>query len=336
MIQSEDIFLLEASVKKFYESSIKANTTAKPEVAFVSDTNETFWEKRGAVIQHYRTAKNPNGKYSFFPFNEPTYEYPWTLDNIVKQWHSINAAWDAMEEASTRKDSFNNKPHQYRRVAMIRNDVVYLTPIDIYSVPVDNPSEKAVGATHQTRDDYSTNSVSVIPDFNKWPVNDRLIYGPHSAVKFWASERFSKIEEYARDPSAVPGMVMHSETFLNASILQAIRESPVEVDDRFASDANIAQTDRANTCKVLEDKWMCFLRVRADGAIWIEDCDESKSGFGGGYPGGLSSYTKLLQEFLPNQGKGCRKRRVRDNLRIIIELFCRNKTAVSRRALPVF
>jgi hypothetical protein len=218
-------------------------------------------------------------------------------------------------------------------VAMMWNDVIYLTPIDIYGVPVVDTSEKAAKQP-QTRDDYSTNTASVIPNFAKYPVNDRLIYGPHLAVRFWASQRFSKIEEYAKDPLATPGMVMHSETFLNASILQTIKETAIETEtdeEQHSTNANDSVNDNVNdnvnvnrktNHEVLEDKWICFLRVRADGAIWIEDCDASKSGFGGGYPGGIKSYSKLLQEFLPNHGKGCKNRRLRDKVRRILELAC--------------
>ena len=168
-------------------------------------------------------------------------------------------------------------------------------------------------------DDFSTNAASVIPNFAKYPVNDRLIYGPHSAVKIWASQRFSKIEEYSRDPLATPGMIMHSETFLNASILQTIKETTITHNAETKS-------SRSEHFMVLEDKWMCFLRVRADGAIWIEDCDPIKSGYGGGYPGGVKAYRKLLDEFLPSDVKRCRKRRVKDKLRRIIELICQKKS----------
>jgi len=312
VIRSEDVFLLENSVAKIHgahtkgkSSNLTLESDTQPEVIFVSDTNETFWEKRWSSIEHYRTAKNKDGRYAFYPYGEPTYEYPGTLDNIVRQWHSINAVWDAMEQASSAKG-------KYRRVAMMRNDVVYITPIDIYDVPKD-VTEK--GPKENMRmNDFSTNVASVIPNFAKYPVNDRLIYGPYSAVKVWASQRFSKIEEYSQDPSATPGMIMHSETFLNASILQTIKETAIAHND---NNEMIPQHYR-----VLEDKWLCFLRVRADGAIWIEDCDPSKSGFGGGYPGGMKAYKKVLDGFLPNNGKGCRKRRLRDKLRRIIELAC--------------
>jgi hypothetical protein len=47
---------------------------------------------------------------------------------------------------------------------MLRNDVVYVTPIDILNAP--------------------DSMVSTIPNFGKYPVSDRAIYGPAAAVKF--------------------------------------------------------------------------------------------------------------------------------------------------------
>ena len=132
--------------------------------------------------------------------------------------------------------------------------------------------------------------------------------GPTKAVELWANERFTKIEDYAVDPLHEPGMVLHAETFLNASILQTIKEMEV------------ASTSSHYT--IFEDPNICFLRVRADGAIWIEDCDASKSGFDGGYPGGMKEYLKILKKHFLG-GKKCSKRKVRDKLRIIYELHCR-------------
>ena len=313
VIRSEDIFLLKDSVTKVhqaYNQKKDSTNVSFPNVAFVSDTNETFWKARGKEIQHYRTAKNEDGQYAFFPYAERTYEYPRTLDNIVKQWHSINSVWEAMENysigANTNRNNSDLKRFQYRRVAAMRNDVIFLTPIDIYNIPVAVKNASAT-VSQRSKSDFSTNAAAVIPNFAKWPVNDRLIYGPYSAVKIWASQRFARIEDYSKDTSAIPGMVMHSETFLNASILQTIKET---------------QVDANQSLEVFEDEWMCFLRVRADGAIWIEDCDATKSNYGGGYPGGMPIYLKLLNEFLPNKGRGCKKRRLKDKVRKIVELAC--------------
>jgi hypothetical protein len=120
------------------------------------------------------------------------------------------------------------------------------------------------------------------------------------AVKIWATERFTKIDEYAT-MEALPGTAMHSETFLNATVLTKIRRS----------------------CQVYEDPWICFLRVRADGAIWIEDCNAEKSGFGGGYLG--NDIMGRLQPFLP-ANTTCRQRRLRDKVRRVQELICTERS----------
>uniref|UniRef100_A0A7S4ELH7 Uncharacterized protein n=1 Tax=Pseudo-nitzschia australis TaxID=44445 RepID=A0A7S4ELH7_9STRA len=368
-IHHQDILLLEDSVLAIHrrihgnattdtatetetqqQSLLQQPQQLTPTVSFVSDTNETFWKARESYIMKYRNAKNADGKYTYFPYEELTYTYPSTIDNIVKQWHSVNAVWDAMEQQQhSNNNNNNNGKKRYDRVAMIRNDVIYITPIDIYSVPGggnnnnnnnNNNNKDANKEKNKHNDNYK--HVSVIPSFAKYPVNDRMIYGPYEAVEIWAAQRFTKIDEYARDPNAKPGMVMHSETFMNASLLQSIRKLEYNIDvdvDVDNSSSGITGTTTATTRGVVvEDPTTCFLRVRADGAIWIEDCDPSKSGFGGGYPGGEKAYTKLLRKFLPSdiyvkgnkkqqrksniKNARCRKRLVRDKLRRIFELKC--------------
>mmetsp|Transcript_3629 Transcript_3629/g.10219 ORF Transcript_3629/g.10219 Transcript_3629/m.10219 type:complete len:230 (-) Transcript_3629:855-1544(-) len=157
-------------------------------------------------------------------------------------------------------DKTNNKKKKkttYDVVAMVRNDVVFVTPIDLFQ--------------------QSSPQKATIPGFAKYPVNDRMICGPHDAVEIWATQRFAKIEQHA-SLEQYKGMALHSETFLNASLLPSIEALGIAIE---------------------EDPTLCFLRVRADGAIWIEDCDPAKSGpLGGGYPGGQKAYGKLLLPFL--------------------------------------
>lgn len=49
-----------------------------------------------------------------------------TVDNIVKMWHSIEQVWNLMEQHAQQAHI------TYDRVAMLRSDVVYMTPIDIW------------------------------------------------------------------------------------------------------------------------------------------------------------------------------------------------------------
>merc|ERR1712238_221837 len=149
-IHSDDILLLSESISQLYNtdaaeerlnfkndlgdtSSIEQSLSASGSrftdltIKYVFDTNATFWNKRQQEIHKYRSEKNKDGKYKYFPYKEPTYVYPKTLDNIVKQWHSIQAVWELME--------ISNYSKRYKRIAMLRNDVMYLTPIDIYEIP---------------------------------------------------------------------------------------------------------------------------------------------------------------------------------------------------------
>ncbi|KAG7337610.1 hypothetical protein IV203_021839 [Nitzschia inconspicua] len=283
MIHPDDIQLLKTAVADMYKNNGTASgeiVAHIPLVSIVHDTNQTFWEKRQTQLMTYRNTRNANGKLTYFPYTEPTYVYPGTIDNIVKQWHSIDAVWNLMQKHE------NNKAtgQRYQRVAMMRSDVVYITPVDVFAIPT------IVDSTHS--------DVVIIPDFAKYPINDRMIIGPYDAVKLWATERFLRIDHYATKV-APPGTAMHSETFLNDTILTSIR-----------SDLHLP---------IYEDPWLCFLRARADGAIWIEDCDAAKSGNGGGFPEPVLPY---LKPFL-NESATCRQRWLRDPVRRVKEFFCR-------------
>jgi hypothetical protein len=209
----------------------KKNSTVV--VSFVKDTNESFWKSRGDTIWKYRYTKGTDGKLLYFPWKKKSYVYPTSLDNIIKQWHSIQSVWEEMDRMAMQLGK------HYTRVAMFRNDVVYVTPIDIYD-----------GVTDAKTTDQKFKKSVVIPHFANWPVNDRLIYGPHDAVKVWATERFSRVEIYASTSKG--GLVMHSETFLKDAILSVIQEKGFPVE----TNSNI-----------------CFFRARSDGSAMVSDCD---------------------------------------------------------------
>ena len=214
-----------------------AAAAAAPTVRIISDTDEQFWLQRNATVQKYRTTMdNTTGKYLYFPWKDRGYLYPLSLDNIVKQWHSVNAVFQDME--ATCGGQQQQQPC-YERIAMLRLDVFYATPIDIYQID-----------SKGTKD--TLNQFAVLPAFGKHPVNDRMIYGPYQAVKIWATERFQRIEEHVR--TYEPGYGMHSERFLNHSILPAMKQTGI---------------------RVRENPNICFMRVRADESIWTWDCNLS-------------------------------------------------------------
>ena len=64
---------------------------------------------------------------------------------------------------------------KYDRVAMLRSDVFYVTPFDMFETYGRLP-----------------NSTAVVPGFGRRPVSDRMIVGPPKAVEIWATQRFAR------------------------------------------------------------------------------------------------------------------------------------------------
>ena len=220
-IDPKSIFLLEQRTQE-----VSAKRSGKvPHVAITTDTEEDFWRIRNETVQKYRTTKGADGKLLYFPWARPAYIFPTSIDSMVKQWHSIETVWHLMEEESKKLQV------TYDRVAMLRNDVFYAAPIDIYQ---------------------TSSQDAVLPGFAMYPVNDRMIYGPYSAVKIWATERFQRIDSHVR--KVQPGLGMHSEWFLKESIIPAIVETGT---------------------KVVMNYDICFFRVRADETVWISDCERT-------------------------------------------------------------
>jgi hypothetical protein len=241
-INADDIFLLKAAIQQIHDEKVSYETRGisslamAPKVYFISDTNATFWQARGNLVEKFRTTKRTNGHYLYFPYREQNYVYPTSMDNIVKQWHSIDAVWKKMEQCAFELNKV------YGRVTMLRNDVIYINPVDVFRInsgALDND-----------------NKFVTIPDWAGWPINDRMVSGPFDAVKVWATERFSRLDKYVRNNViARVGYGMQPEKFLNGEILPHITK-------------NFGYKLDLNTL-------FCFVRVRADGGVWIDDCDKA-------------------------------------------------------------
>ena len=199
-------------------------------VQFQNDTDEQFFEQRKDDLDRYRNTKDERGKLVYYPWKA----HSWTmksLENMVKQWHSIEAVFRLMENHAAKLGI------TYDRVGMFRNDVMYLTPIDIYN----NDNITGINNTH-----------TVVPSFAAYPVNDRMIYGPYDAVEIWSTKRFELIEKRAKlKAPGYLGWTMHSESFLASTIFPAIEELGY---------------------KIHKDSGICFLRTRADQSVMCEPC----------------------------------------------------------------
>jgi hypothetical protein len=239
-INPDAIYSLKTVIEKHHSiGSTKSDMIrpSSPLVEFTFETEEDFWKKYTPLIQKIRSTKDMNGKYYYYPWKAQTYIYPTTTDNIIKMWHSIESCWNFMLSKSISTKTL------YEQVAMLRSDVFYVNPIDIFQNPTTNKSMADVS--------FDTKFV-VIPNFGNHPISDRIIYGPFDAVKVWATERFSSLERhvkfiYEHDK----GWGLHSERFMNYTIFPAIRQLGF---------------------KILHHQTMCFLRARVDETIWISDC----------------------------------------------------------------
>ena len=229
-IDTREVWRLQDAVQKYHVSR------RLPSVTIDSFTDEAFQKTRMSLLQTIRLSKDSRGKHLFLPYNHPSYSNI-SVENVVKMWHAQEAVWNMLDDVEPTDESSGNRKH-YSRVAMLRIDVVYLTPIDVYQLP-----NKTL--------DYE-NSVAVIPNFARHPVNDRMMYGPYEALQVWASQRTRRLAQHGQyiDKYA-PGDGIHSERFLNSTIFPAIRQRGVSIE---------THPD------------ICFLRARADGAVRLTDC----------------------------------------------------------------
>ncbi|CAJ1951912.1 unnamed protein product [Cylindrotheca closterium] len=219
-LNPDEIFLVENAAK----SVLGSNTT----VVIVNDTDDSFLEQRKYQLERYQETRDKNGIKVYFPFK--TKFRISSLDNMVKQWHSIDKTFTMME------DYMNKHNINYTRVAMLRNDVMFLTPFNI--AMVDN-TEKAPDSKH-----------FVLPGFANFPVTDRMIYGVYDAVKMWSTTRFDRIEKRAWEYKHT-GVAMHSEKFMAADLLPSI--------------------ETAGYTR-LRNNNVCFVRTRAASIALWQDC----------------------------------------------------------------
>ena len=224
---------LEAAVALEYTSSSTNNSV----VRFASDTNETFHALHADIIHQVLTAKDETGtRPLYYPWMERDYVFPQTMLNIIKMMHSMHQAWQLMAHYGATHGI------SYTRVALLRADVVFLTPVDIWS----DGSSSTSGTAR--RDVHNTNVV--IPSFARYPVNDRGIYGNATGVQIWATHRFDALAQHVQD-FRNSGYVLHNERFVDTALLPAIRRQGVQV--------------------VEHDTW-CFCRARVNQRVWFTDC----------------------------------------------------------------
>ena len=117
------------------------------------------------------------------------------MDNMIRQWHSIDKVWNLMAQHESRRSI------EFDKVAILRLDVIYTHPIRI-----DDGDELAVIPT-----------MAYVPQ-NWNGLNDRLFYGSRRYAEIWASHRFDNAEGYIQwQKRAFPASKrrgLHSEGFM--------------------------------------------------------------------------------------------------------------------------
>jgi len=232
-LDTESVYALESIIKLV---AAYAGHDA-PTIRFVGETREQFDAKYSDRVNHYQKSVDPEtGKLLYFPWKDQSYT-PKSIDNIVMQWNSLQSSWQMMEKHQMHLGI------EYERVAYFRLDSFYTWPVDIFKIDKDTY-------------DYS-NRYAVVPGFAKYPVNDRMFYGPAEAAKIWAAERFDRLENYISS-NEEKGFGMHSERFVGNELLPAIR--------------------RETGYEVVENNDICFFRTRASDVVLLNDCSDVRGG----------------------------------------------------------
>ncbi|KAL7563242.1 hypothetical protein ACA910_015734 [Epithemia clementina (nom. ined.)] len=226
-----------------------------------NDDNNNIINSNNNKHNQLRTNKYNNNKYTKSrhhqsppPHRRPLY-IPWragfdqdTSDNIVRMWHGIQGAWNLMQQYQQQQDQQQQQQQSvsYHRVAFLRADVFYMTPVDIWQKPsVSYPARlyhappldwfkwpktrpyQDQNANHNNKYNHNKqydvhNRIAVIPAFS--PVNDRGMYGPYQALQLWATQRFAWIEEHVRSQRAGVGYGIHDERFLKYTLLPRLEQ----------------------------------------------------------------------------------------------------------------
>jgi hypothetical protein len=347
-VNASEVLLLEIEVKKVDSDAF---------VQVTSTTDEEFLQIYGDLLNKIRTTIDPvTNRYKYYPWKAVTYEYPATTDNIIRMWHTIQSAFQLMDEYG--KSQKASQPY-YRRVAMLRSDVFYLTPVDIYSLDDRSPpdvtpsllqqevlQQKALKDNQQhAKEEGRTDSTSVVaviarptdslhnsstasavwrdvtneyvvlPGFGRHPVSDRMVYGPYEAVKLWSTQRFSRLEnDTAVSP---PGWALHSEKFVNRTILSAI-QNELKV-------------------QIVEHPTICFLRARPDQSIWMNDCDggpkASKPSVQENYHSRASKVSKLQMQ---HHAGDIKRQNAENSVKVLVENILQRRCAGTTRLREFF
>ena len=260
-----EILLLQNDILQLhydYHHQNNMTTPDRPPIIQYSTTSDIeFHQQYTSLLQTIHQYQHPTtNKYLYLPLSEALPFSNTTLTNIIKMWHSQQSVFELMD-----KNHIYPKKH-YTRVGMFRNDVLYVTRIDIYQIPSADmnyryQNKRQKNRRRRRRSDSSSSGLSydlynqyaVIPDFANFPVNDRMIYGPYDAILIYATFKFRLLHAHIHSIiNQQKQYGIHSEQYLYHTILPMIQQY--------------------GQVTILQRPDICFLRVRTDYSIRINDC----------------------------------------------------------------
>ena len=280
-IHPQDVYLLKEAVEQYKDKGKKKNRknqTNKNFVGFVSDTNKEFARDRKESIDEiiFGTGGDQAANPYFVQDASFTEQNLW---NILKMWHSQDRVWNLMEESHHQK--------KYKRVAMLRLDVIYTVPIDIYKVPNETVpldyndaylqsllvrDKKQSPMEHYFYDYDHKGQHCVVPGFHSVPVNERYFAGPYEAVKIWAKDRFSRARNHVQH--ILPALEKEQRLAANNADSSKARSKFTDFglhDERFVAHSLLPAIRETTGATIHVDRQLFFVRVKADGSIWLKD-----------------------------------------------------------------
>lgn len=198
---------------------IRAKVNSTMAYQLLHGNTATSAARNGKIVMdsmnQFQEAHNVSYYRKYFP-EKQGWDYPSSVDNMIKQWHSIQRAWDVMESSGT----------TYRRVGLFRLDLLYMHPISILHGNATIP--------------YFANWVRTNGKYRQ--MNDRMFYGNYEYAKIWASTRFSSVPEYLSHTENLK-IGLHSESYLAWLFRNVKMESKPLCSRRIRSNGSIKSTD---------------------------------------------------------------------------------------------
>jgi hypothetical protein len=132
VLNPDEILLIEDKIR---EVAAASNYTYTPTVVFRKETEEEFLASRHSFLHKVFTTPGVGHPFLYVPHHQ---NFPnASVVNIVKMWSGQEHVWNLMNAHEREQNK------RYIRVAMMRSDVVYRTPVDIYKhmiAPIIMPS----------------------------------------------------------------------------------------------------------------------------------------------------------------------------------------------------